>query len=477
MRLVQAVFALGLLCTQAQAAELTRGGDDYMGCIATLSGPIVKGDADRLASLLPDLQREIDAAYAAEQGIQSSDSFSLGFQAMRLCLNSPGGSLSEAIRMGDILHDQALGTAVPRGARCESACAVLFLSGTEMITGDGLLGANRVMHATSRLGFHAPSLAVPDNTYSKDQVERAYKIAIAGLGALSQRKHAWQLSDSLLTTILTTPPEAMTYVETTFDAGRLNIPVVGTVYPDKVTPLAAANACTKNFAYLQGVDPDYQTTYGTTAKDRFGISPQLTKGEYDDREKLLLSGFGDEGNWHGCTIGLPIETRDAFDAANASGNSWPYQYATISWRDGIETGIMPAMFFDNRLALRDIARPRDDALEFRSVLQMTAPDEARQARGICSVWRGQDRRDQDPCELDLLTTTDDEAVKTVNRTFTWPSGSKTVVVVELKHASSWEYVNGSEASTLYEWDNPPVPEGTCWLNRGSGNTFCFEEAS
>lgn len=472
---VRAALAMALLATQAPAADLVRGGNDYMGCIATLSGPIVKGDADKLATLLPQLQRDIDAEYAKQQGVEPNDSFSVGFQTNRLCLNSPGGSLAEAIRMGDVLHDQALGTAVPRDASCESACAVLFLAGTEQLTGDGLLGPNRVIHATARLGFHAPSLVVPDNTYSKTQVERAYNIAIAGLGALSQRKHTWKLSDSLLTTILTTPPEAMTYVETTFDAGRLDIPVVGTVYPDKITPLAAANACTKDFAYLQGVDPDYQTSFGVTALDRIGINPQRSKGEYDDREKLSLSGFGDEGNWHGCTIGLPVETSDAFDAVNAAGNTWPYPYASISWRDGIEDGVMPAMFFDNRLPLRAIARARDDALDFWSVKELTAPDEQRSATGICSVWRGQTQRDEEDCALDLITTTTEGLVKTEQQVFIWPSGSKTRVDTKYENSSSRSFVNGSDADFVHEWENPPVPKGDCWLNRGSGNTFCFVE--
>ncbi|MCH2093954.1 MAG: hypothetical protein MK160_02445 [Rhodobacteraceae bacterium] len=342
-----------------------------------------------------------------------------------------------------------------------------------MITGDGLLGPNRAMHATARLGFHAPSLVVADGQFTKAQIELAYNIAIAGLGALSQRKNAWWLPDSLLTTILTTPPEQMTFVETTIDAGRLNIPVVGTVFPDKISALAAANACTKNFAYLQGVDPDFQTVFGTVATDRLGISPQREKNPDDGRERLTLSGFGDEGNWHSCSIDLLEDTRGAFDALTVT-NPRRDSIASITW-DVAEQIITSSMFFDNRLALRDLARSRDDVIEVRSVLDLTAPDEERQAKGICSVWRDQVQKDLEPCEMALLTTTSEDVVRSEVRTFTWPSGSKTVVVEDYKHASVWAYVNGSDAFREYDAEYRQVPNGSCWLNQGSGNTFCFEE--
>ncbi|MCH2093955.1 MAG: hypothetical protein MK160_02450 [Rhodobacteraceae bacterium] len=121
MKRFLALLALVLLIEPAHAAEIERKRDDFMGCIATLSGPIVKGDADKLEAMLPDLRLDVAAALTELYGYTWDAPASVQFDGFRLCLNSPGGSLSEAIRMGDILHAYAIGTAVARDADCQSA--------------------------------------------------------------------------------------------------------------------------------------------------------------------------------------------------------------------------------------------------------------------------------------------------------------------------------------------------------------------
>ncbi|WP_137113152.1 hypothetical protein [Rhodobacter sp. SY28-1] len=66
--------------------------------------------------------------------IQDRDSFELR-RAMRdqsidlVVTASPGGSLYEGLQIAAILHDNNVGTYVPMGASCESACATVFLGG------------------------------------------------------------------------------------------------------------------------------------------------------------------------------------------------------------------------------------------------------------------------------------------------------------------------------------------------------------
>ena len=393
---LRAILAIGLtlFTGSATAATLELGGDDYMQCIATLSGPIESGDAQALGTVVKALRAEAEADERKSLGLTAGEPVFTTFGTQRLCLDSPGGSLTEAIKMGDILYSEQLGTAVARDASCQSACAVLFLAGTELLTGDGATGPNRILHATARLGFHAPSLAVPDDQYSKAAVEKAYRIAIAGLGEISARKRIWTLSDSILNTILTTPPSEMRFVETLFDAGQWGFPVVGTYYPRDVTPLAAANACTKDYAYQVGVDPSFKPIWddwSTFEKPRYGYGPQ--KIDTPDGSAFIISGYGDEGAMHSCTLSLPTEAPQAFDTPVAPGWAWPYPNGTIGWGDGAAKGVVPAMFYDNRLRLSDIARERDDEIEFRSVTELTPPDKDRRVSGTCSVWRGQEQRD------------------------------------------------------------------------------------
>jgi len=57
---------------------------------------------------------------------------------------SDGGSVAEAIQIGEIIRLKGFSTSVSRDARCASACALAWLGGTK-----------RLMSAESKIGFHA----------------------------------------------------------------------------------------------------------------------------------------------------------------------------------------------------------------------------------------------------------------------------------------------------------------------------------
>lgn len=76
-----------------------------------LTGPIVDGTADRFAAL-------ISAVPPFPHGVPV------------LLLDSPGGSVAEALEMSHLLDTHPFHTVVPDGARCASACAsILFVAG------------------------------------------------------------------------------------------------------------------------------------------------------------------------------------------------------------------------------------------------------------------------------------------------------------------------------------------------------------
>ncbi|MDB5413098.1 MAG: hypothetical protein JWR10_1433 [Rubritepida sp.] len=65
-------------------------------------------------------------------------------QGARVMLNSAGGSLTPALNIGRLIRDSRLETFVPDASGCFSACALIFLAGTERNIGQG-----------ARVGFHA----------------------------------------------------------------------------------------------------------------------------------------------------------------------------------------------------------------------------------------------------------------------------------------------------------------------------------
>src|SRR5688572_6067959 len=80
--------------------------------VLRLTGPIEEGTAERFAGVLPRIAP-------------------LPHGMPILLLDSPGGSVAEAMAMSRLLDLHPFHTVVPDGARCASACAsILFVAGT-----------------------------------------------------------------------------------------------------------------------------------------------------------------------------------------------------------------------------------------------------------------------------------------------------------------------------------------------------------
>ncbi|MBL8590482.1 MAG: hypothetical protein JNK46_18245 [Methylobacteriaceae bacterium] len=105
MRRLVAVCAVAVLaCGPARALHLSEQGG-----VAYLSGSIEEGAADRMRDFL---------AQKRAQPIRI------------LYLYSPGGMVSEAIAIGDMIRKAGLATAVDAGrAYCDSACTMVFAAG------------------------------------------------------------------------------------------------------------------------------------------------------------------------------------------------------------------------------------------------------------------------------------------------------------------------------------------------------------
>ncbi|OWU84498.1 hypothetical protein ATO6_12490 [Oceanicola sp. 22II-s10i] len=87
----------------------------------TLTGRIAEGDADRIAKQV----RDHLAAAPSSAG------------RPRIILNSPGGSVGDALTLGRAIRDTGLATALRPTDICLSACPYIFAGGTERIAEDG----------------------------------------------------------------------------------------------------------------------------------------------------------------------------------------------------------------------------------------------------------------------------------------------------------------------------------------------------
>ncbi|PYE85846.1 hypothetical protein [Pseudoroseicyclus aestuarii] len=87
------------------------------GTVLTLTGSIAPGDAQRLAEAL-------ERAEEAPQVVQ---------------LNSPGGSVTDALEIGRALREAGAETRMTEGAICLSACPYVFAAGTERRVAEGAM--------------------------------------------------------------------------------------------------------------------------------------------------------------------------------------------------------------------------------------------------------------------------------------------------------------------------------------------------
>lgn len=104
---------LSLLLAAAAAAPAARAMDFHrIGDVLVLSGPVDGGDLVRLR-----------------------DELANGRPSLVVLHDSPGGDLWNGYQVGNRIRDEGLRTAV--AGKCESACGLIFLSGSERFFSDG----------------------------------------------------------------------------------------------------------------------------------------------------------------------------------------------------------------------------------------------------------------------------------------------------------------------------------------------------
>ncbi|MCT4556441.1 MAG: hypothetical protein N4A61_00120 [Pelagimonas sp.] len=223
------VLAFGLsifLQTSMASAGDLRATPDIPGCDYGFTGVVERGDARKIRSV-----------------IQPSS------EGVTLCLDSPGGSYIEGIAMFYAIWDKdSIETRVRNGHLCFSACALAFQGGSRVVGTGAIRGKFASIDAGARLGFHAPTLALPDSqNYAPETVKAAYDTAVQGAAQLfvmsRMKEHAARgMSDFLYARTLATPPDSMYEIDTIGKASLAEVAVRHVPIPE-ITWRGIRNVC------------------------------------------------------------------------------------------------------------------------------------------------------------------------------------------------------------------------------------------
>lgn len=183
--LISALWAL--TGYQASSATMSIYGDpssDFPSYHMRIEGRIESGDADKF---IRQINRMID-----------NDHLPLSM----VYLNSPGGNLYDAMRIGRIIRQLEIGTIVGFGQACHSSCALILLSGRSRIV-------------SGEIGFHRPFLT------GRAEGQMPYREEILEIyEEMEDYMRDMGASGALIDIAISTPPEQM-YVISKTELDRL----------------------------------------------------------------------------------------------------------------------------------------------------------------------------------------------------------------------------------------------------------------
>lgn len=219
------------------------------GFLAVLQASIAAAGALRATPDIPDCDFIFTGIVEGGDAKLIEDTIRPTAEGVTLCLDSPGGSFVEGIRMFyAIWYKDSIETRVRSGNVCFSACALAFQGGSRVV-GTGLIRSKFTsIEPGARLGFHAPTLVLPnDELYSPGTVANAYNEAIWGASQLyllsrMEQHSARGMSDFLYAHTLATPPDSMYEIDTIGKASLAQIGVRNVPMPE-ITWRGIRNVC------------------------------------------------------------------------------------------------------------------------------------------------------------------------------------------------------------------------------------------
>lgn len=437
------VVALLFPANRAVAATIEKASSPR--CVIMIQGDIVEGDFDKFVSLgkllLPGDNGESTAGNT-------------------VCLDSPGGSLSEGVKFARYFYDEGIGTVVDEGQGCYSACAIMFMMG--IATGDEVSFVNRKLHVGGKLGFHRPYLRIPPGeSVDVSEMEVAYDAALSGaldLIAVANSKSPWSsdpmMKPDLMQKMLQHIGEDMLMIDTVDKAGRWDIELIGMAEPSLLSEEQAFYACENSLQWQNGLtegDITYATagersTGGRRSKSIAGNTNQtayevegLAAGYADERCIISLKG----GELFACGVD---EYSDAkLGQGQCDGSSFESRGSAI-----------------DKIAVFNPSTP----IAALQPGKTAAPLQSKAAR--CVVLKGAQIVDDEPCQIIVMGEAEVRGRPASVTHYLWPSGSKTILV---------RYSDGLEINGVPTAKRTVVDRGDCYVNNVTSNEFCVQAQS
>jgi hypothetical protein len=171
----------------AAPADIRQGLPDMLPALPSIAMPALPGDPKRTRPLpQPDgalaqpmtfeltgggrlmasgtITPGISAAFAAEIGKR-------GDYVKTVVLNSPGGSVDDALAMGRLIREKKFATEVEAGRYCASSCPLVFAGGIERNAGEkAAIGVHQVVTVTNAPNLRArDEVAIAQNVSARVQ--------------------------------------------------------------------------------------------------------------------------------------------------------------------------------------------------------------------------------------------------------------------------------------------------------------------
>lgn len=258
------------------AAELRTDGGPR--CHLKLVGDIEEGDAERLAKHLDRLDAHKNF----------------------VCLNSGGGSYSEALELISLFLKRGgvAATVVDRGDQCLSACALLFLAGQKHL-GDGEFVPFRFMGVDAKVGFHAPYISASGNANSA-AVSKIYREGVVAIGRLlaltaSDPNREKLFPRDLLGEALQVGPDDFFLLDTVDKLGRWNVRLISDWRPERVTNRMLHSACVNADMWSLFVRPMKDQDYSVDFMGK-PLPRETALALSNRRFRTTFAGFGPEAS-------------------------------------------------------------------------------------------------------------------------------------------------------------------------------------
>ncbi|MDW9542649.1 hypothetical protein GOA55_10460 [Sinorhizobium meliloti] len=433
----------------ASGAEISKSTKDV--CVLKLEGEIIPGDFSRLVDIAAKEFSGVDGESSAHDTI---------------CLDSPGGDVTEGVKLAEFFYKNGVGTVIDDGAECYSMCAILFMMG--IAQGPEVTFVNRKLHINGKLGFHRPYLSLTtESLVSTKALAVAHDVALENMNKimmLANNLVPWSNSTmmrpDLIQEMLKHIGNDFFYIDTVEKAGRFEIELLGLPSHSAPPEERAYYACENSFHWQVGLmkEPvDARKFQKPVTQDEAIVKfLQAEGGTKYFSVTSMDAGYSEAG----CLIAVNGDSLQGcgyngmHNVLLGQGTCTVENFAARSWHIGQLASYRPG------LKLQELGGAATQPQEASS-----EPIIGAKVPATCTVFSKQGVKEVEPCAATLTMNVVVDNRSTDRYEFIWPTGNKTI----LARDGDFFTING-KPSIPYTEDGYTL----CALNSETRNRFCFK---